>query len=251
LHAGLSEKGFGMRSFAKIATATALTTTLAFVTATPSQAQWYGPGWGWGAPIAAGIGLLAGAVASAVAAPAYYFGGYGYPAYGYPGYGYGYGPGYAAAYSYNYGYGGPAVYAGYGWGGYSGPGYYSPNYNYGAMYSRSYAYGSPYYRSYGFVRRSGGGPMYARARTTTVERSYALAPRSHLQQYAQSRSPLHGVSTAAAGQLSRKMANLPRPSVVRSADIKHTPASRTATIAPAAKTKPSIRSASASAGTYR
>jgi hypothetical protein len=247
-HAGLNEKGFCMRSFAKIATATALTTTLAFATATPSQAQWYGPGWGWGAPVAAGLGLLAGAVVSAVAAPAYYLGGYGYPAYGYPGYGYGYGPGYAAAYSYDYGYGGPAVYAGYGWGGYSASGYYSPSYTYGTTYARSY-YGSPYYRSYGLVRRTGAGPMYARART--VERAYALAPRSHQQQFAQSRATLHRANVAATGHVSRQMANLPRPPVVRAANVKVTPMSRTATTGPSAKPKPNIHSASASAGTVR
>lgn len=156
----------------------------------------------------------------------------------------------AGAYSYNYGYGGPTAYAGYGWGGYSGPGYYSPSYTYGATYSRSYAYGSPYYRSYGLVRRSGAG-MYARARTTTVERSYALASRSHLQQYAQSRAPLHRVSAAATGHLTRKVADLQRPSVVRAANIKGAPALRTVTVAPAAKAKPSIHSASASEGAYR
>ena len=245
-HAGLNEKGFYMRSFAKIAAATALTTTFAFATPTPSQAQWYGPGWGWGAPVAAGLGLLAGAVASAVAAPAYYLGGYDYPAYGYPGYGYGYAPGYASAYSYNYGYGGPAVYAGYGWGGYLTPGYYSPSY--GTTYARSY-YGSPYYRGYGLVRKTGAGPMYARART--VERAYALAPRSHQQQIAQARAPLHRASVAVTGHVSRQMANLPHPSVGRAANVKGTPTSRTAATTPAAKPKPSIHSASASAGTVR
>ena len=244
----------------KIVTAAALTGALAVVTATPSQAQWYGRGWGWGAPIAAGIGLLAGAVASAVAGPAYYYGGYGYPAYGYnygsgyPAYGYGYGgPVYASGYSYDadYGYGGPSAYAGYGWGGYAEPSYYSPSYAYGSPYYRSYAYGSRYYRTYGLVRRYGTGPMYARARTYTAERSYALVPRSRVQQYAQHRAPSHLGSTAANDRLTRPVANLARPPVIRATGIKATPVSRIAGVPAAAKAQRRIRSASASEGAYR
>ena len=249
-------------SVRKIATAAALTAALAVVTATPSQAQWYGRGWGWGAPIAAGIGLLAGAVASAVAGPAYYYGGYGYPAYGYnygggyPSYGYGYGGRlYATGYSYDmdYGYGGPAVYAGYGWGGYGygAPSYYGSSYAYGSPYYRSYAYGSPYYRAYGLVRRYGAGPVYARARTLTGERSYALAPGSRVQQYAQHRSPARPVSTAATDRLTRPVANLARPPVIRATGIKATPVSRIAGVPAAAKPQRRIRSASASEGAYR
>ena len=262
-------------SVRKIVTAAALTGALAVVTATPSQAQWYGRGWGWGAPIAAGIGLLAGAVASAVAGPAYYYGGYGYPAYGYnygggyPSYGYGYGgPVYATGYSYDmdYGYGGPAAYTGYGYSGpvyasgYSydvnygppvGPSYYSPSYTYGSTYYRPYAYTSPYYRNYRIVRRYGVGPMYARARTDTAERSYALAPRSRVQQYTQRRAPSHLVSTAANDRLARPVANLARPPVIPATGIKPTPASRIAGVPAAAKAQPGIRSASASEGAYR
>jgi hypothetical protein len=244
-------------SVRRIVTAVALTGALSVVTATPSQAQWYGRGWGWGAPIAAGIGLLAGAVASAVAGPAYYYGGYyGYPAYGYnygggyPAYGYGYGgPGYAASYTYDYGYGGPAAYASYGWGGYAGSGYYSPSYAYGSSYYRSNAYGSPYYRTYGLVRRYGAGPVYARAHTYTAERSYALAPRSRVQQYARYRAPSHVVRTAAAGRLTRPVANLAaRPPVIRSTGIKGAAVSRTAGVPAVTKPQRGIRSASASEG---
>ena len=218
----------------KIVTAAALTGALAVVTATPSQAQWYGRGWGWGAPIAAGIGLLAGAVASAVAGPAYYYGGYGYPAYGYN-----YGSGYPA---YGYGYGGPVYASGYS---------YDADYGYGSPYYRSYAYGSRYYRTYGLVRRYGTGPMYARARTYTAERSYALVPRSRVQQYAQHRAPSHLGSTAANDRLTRPVANLARPPVIRATGIKATPVSRIAGVPAAAKAQRRIRSASASEGAYR
>jgi hypothetical protein len=245
-------------SVRKIVTAAALTGALVVVTATPSQAQWYGRGWGWGAPIAAGIGLLAGAVASAVAGPAYYYGGYGYPAYGYN-YGWGYPAyGYAAqvyapGYGYDVGYGGPAVYAGYGWSGYgyAAPSYYGSSYAYGSPYYPSYAYGSPYYRAYGLVRRYGAGPVYARARTFTAERSYALAPRSRVQQYAQHRAPSHPVTTAATDRLTRPVANLARPPVIRATGIKATPVSRIAGVPAAAKAQRRIRSASASEGAYR
>jgi hypothetical protein len=158
----------------KIGTAVALTGALAIVTATPSEARWFGRGWGWGAPVAAGIGLgLAGAaIASAAVGPGYYGGYYGYPAYGY---GYGYDDGYpyayggygapAVAYGYDYG---PAVYAGYGWGGY---GYAAPSY-YG-----SYAYETPApsYRVYRQARRSVSQPVYARMRAPGVRHSYAMA----------------------------------------------------------------------------
>jgi hypothetical protein len=252
---GLTQKGIPMRnSVRNIVTAAALTGALAVVTATPSQAQWYGRGWGWGAPIAAGIGLLAGAVASAVAGPAYYYGGYyGYPAYGYnngwgyPAYGYGYGgPVYAPGYGYDvdYGYGGPVVYAGYG----SGYGYAAPSY-YGSY--PSYAYRSPYYRAYGLVRRYGAGPVYARARTSTAERSYALAPRPRVQEYAHYRAPAHRVNTAGTDRLTRSVANLARPPMIRATAIKASAVSRSAGVPAAAKVQRGIRSASASEGAYR
>ena len=162
----------------KIGTVVALTGALGVATATPSEARWFGRGWGWGAPVAAGIGLgLAGAaIASAAVGPGYYYGGYyGYPAYGY-GYGYDYGYGYGYPYAYGYGgpavaYGydyGPAVYAGYGWGGY---GYAAPSY-YG-----SYAYETPAptYRVYRQARRSVTQPVYAHMRAPGVRHSYAMA----------------------------------------------------------------------------
>src|SRR5271166_4012489 len=246
-----------LNSARKIGTAVALVGAMALATSTPSQAQWFGRGWGWGAPVVAGIGLgLAGAVLAA-AGSAYYGGYYGYPAYGYN-YGWGY-PGYAYGYGYQeypssgYGYGGPGVYAGYGWGGYdygySRPSYYGASYAYGSPYYRSYTYGSPYY-GYRFARRSVGGPVYARARTYTVPRSYAMAPNYRGQRFAHvNRVSPHMVNIAAGGRLTHHAA-LPRARVVRASGIVSAGVSRKHSVSATATAHrgSSIHSASAMVG---
>jgi hypothetical protein len=95
------------------------------------------------------------------------------------------------------------------------------------------------------------GQLYARARTNTAERSYALAPRSHLQQYARYRATSHVASTAATARPIRPVANLPSPPAIRSAGIKGAPVSRTVGVPAAAKPPRGIRSASVSEGAYR